>query len=239
MLSAMTATQKTDKMLIEILTEDTSGAVVVKRLTERIVAGEGMECEINVHPHRGCGSFPKDMLAKPPKFTGALLDLLPAELRAYNSVYADKEIILVIIMDSDNKDPQTLRQELYACAKSFAPGIRSVVGLCTEEIEAWLLGDKNAVISAYPDADTDVLDSYKPDSICGTWEVLCRAVSDDADDLIDIGYPAIGHYKSIWAESISRYLQPQSNVSPSFNTFRMALITALKNPVPIYRRREF
>ena len=225
-------------MLIEILSEDKSGAVVVERLAKRICENEGMDAEVHVHPHRGCGSLPKDMTAKPPKFASSLLDLLPAKLRAYNKVYGGKDVILIIAMDSDDNDPQTLRQEIYSCASKFAPNIRSIVGLSTEEIEAWMLGDKHAIIDAYPDCRRDVLDSYVQDSVCGTWETLCRAVSENAEELIDIGYPAIGHYKALWAETISRYMLPQKNVSPSFNTFKMALITALKNPGPIYRRRE-
>ena len=226
-------------MLIEILSEDKSGAIVVERLSERITESEGIKAQVNVHPHRGCGSLPKDMTAKPPKFANSLLDLLPSELRAYNKIYAGKDIILIIAMDSDDKDPQALRQEIYSVASKFAPDIRSVVGISTEEIEAWVLGDKSAIIEAYPDTNKDVLDSYVQDSVCGTWEILCRAVSDNAEELIDIGYPAIGHYKALWTENISKYMLPQRNVSPSFNTFKMALITALKNPVPIYRRREF
>ena len=226
-------------MLIEILSEDKSGAVVVERLSERITESEGIKAQVNVHPHRGCGSLPKDMTAKPPKFANSLLDLLPSELRAYNKIYAGKDIILIIAMDSDDKDPQALRQEIYSVAAKFAPDIRSVVGISTEEIEAWVLGDKNAIIDAYPDTKTKIIDEYVQDSICGTWEVLCRAISENAEELIDIGYPAIGHYKALWTENISRYMLPQRNVSPSFNTFKMALITALKNPVPIYRRREF
>ena len=225
-------------MLIEILSEDKSGAVVVERLAKRICENEGMDAEVHVHPHRGCGSLPKDMTAKPPKFASSLLDLLPAKLRAYNKVYGGKDVILILAMDSDDNDPQALRQEIYSCASKFAPNIRSIVGLSTEEIEAWMLGDKHAIIDAYPDCRRDVLDSYVQDSVCGTWETLCRAVSENAEELIDIGYPAIGHYKALWAETISRYRLPQKNVSPSFNTFKMALITALKNPVPIYRRRE-
>ena len=226
-------------MLIEILSEDKSGAVVVERLAERIVANEGLDVQVNVHPHRGCGSLPKDLTAKPPKFANSLLDLLPSELRAYNKIYAGKELILIIALDSDDKDPQALRQEIYTVASKFAPDIRSIVGISTEEIEAWILGDKQAIYDAYPDCNKEILDSYEQDSVCGTWEVLCRAISDNAEELIDIGYPAIGHYKALWAETISKYMLPQKNVSPSFNTFKMALITALKNPVPIYRRREF
>ena len=226
-------------MLIEILSEDKSGAIVVERLAERITENEGFKARVNVHPHRGCGSLPKDMTAKPPKFANSLLDLLPSELRAYNKIYAGKDIILIIAMDSDDKDPQALRQEIYACAAKFAPDIRSVVGISPEEVEAWVLGDKKAIIEAYPDSKKEVLDSYVQDSFCGTWEILCRAISENAEELIDIGYPAIGHYKALWTENISKYMMPQRNESPSFNTFKMALITALKNPVPIYRRREF
>ena len=226
-------------MLIEILSEDKSGAVVVERSVERICDAEGTKAQINVRPHRGCGSLPKDQNAKPPKFASSLLDLLPAKLRAYNNVYKGKDLILIIAMDTDNNDPEPMRKELYEVARTYAPDIRSVVGLSTEEIEAWMLGDRAAVIEAYPDCDKKVLDSYEQDSVCGTWEVLCRAINDNAEKLIDIGYPAIGHYKARWAEDISKYMIPQRNVSPSFNTFRMALVTALKNPVPIYRKRSF
>ena len=226
-------------MLIEILSEDKSGAVVVERLTQRITESEGVECKVNVHPHRGCGSLPKDMTAKPPRFASSLLDLLPSELRAYNKVYAGKDTILIIAMDSDDKDPQELRQEIYSVAAKFAPDIRSVVGISTEEIEAWVFGDKKAIYEAYPDSKKEILDSYVQDSVCGTWEILCRAISENAEELIDIGYPAIGHYKALWTENISQYMSPQNNASPSFKTFKMALITALKNPVPIYRKREF
>ena len=59
-------------MLIEILSEDKSGAVVVERLSERITESEGIKAQVNVHPHRGCGSLPKDMTAKPPKFANSL-----------------------------------------------------------------------------------------------------------------------------------------------------------------------
>lgn len=226
-------------MLIEILSEDKSGAVVVERSVERICDAEGTRAQINVRPHRGCGSLPKDQNAKPPKFASSLLDLLPAKLRAYNNVYKGKDLILIIALDTDNNDPEPMRKEIYEAARTYAPDIRSVVGLSTEEVEAWMLGDRAAVIEAYPDCDKKVLDSYEQDSVCGTWEVLCRAISDNAEKLIEIGYPAIGHYKARWAEDISQYMMPQRNVSPSFNTFRMALVTALKNPVPIYRKRSF
>ena len=45
-----------------------------------------------------------------------------------------------------------------------------------EEMEAWLLGDRQAILKEFPRAKVHVLDSYLQDSICGTWEVLADAV---------------------------------------------------------------
>lgn len=233
-------------MHIEILTEDKSGALVVKRLVDRMVADEGVSADVSVRPHRGCGSLPNDLSMKPPRFASALLDLLPAKCRAYNSVYRGTDNILIVIMDSDDRDPKLLRRRLYDVCHMCAPDIRSVIGLCTEEIEAWLLGDLGAVIRAYPDCDIKAYDKYVQDSICGTWEHLCRIVCpENYDDILEIGYPAIGHYKAKWAENISEYMDPQRNLSPSFNNFRMSLITALRKPgvvkgqFPIRHTRTF
>jgi len=221
-------------MHIEILTEDKSGSVVVERVVGRILDNLGLTAEVAVRPHRGCGSLPKDWDTKPIKFASALLDLLPAKCRAYNKVYGGSDTILVVIMDSDSNDPDELRRRLYTVTRKYAPDIRSVIGLCTEEIEAWLLGDVKAVLKAYPDSDVGVLDDYVQDSICGTWETLCRMTfPDNYESIIDVGYPAIGHYKARWAEAISQYMNPEDNVSPSFLTFKNALTAALRNCTPV------
>ena len=221
-------------MHIEILTEDKSGAVVVERLVNRILDNDGVNADVAVRPHRGCGSLPKDWNERPAKFESALLNLLPAKCRAYNKVYGGTDTILVVIMDSDDHDPDELRKTLYTVCKKYAQDIRSVVGLCTEEIEAWLLGDIKAIMKAYPDSDIEIYREYVQDSVCGTWEMLCKTTFPETyEDIIDIGYPAIGHYKARWAEAISLYMDPEANVSPSFNTFKNALRTALRDCSPI------
>lgn len=221
-------------MHIEVLTEDKSGAVVVERLVKRMLQKNGVEATVAVRPHRGCGSLPKDWDERPEKFESALLNLLPAKCRAYNKVYGGSDTVLVVIMDSDDNDPEELRKRLYTVCKKYARDIRSVIGLCTEEIEAWLLGDVKAVLKAYPDSDVDAYQDYVQDSVCGTWEALCRVTfPENYEGIIDIGYPAIGHYKARWAEAISQYMDPDENVSPSFQTFKNALMVALKNATPI------
>ena len=231
-------------MNIEILAEDKSGAVVVKRMVEAICRKEieGSQPQVEVRPHRGCGKLPSDMKAKPGKFASGLLDLLPAKCRAYESIYKDGDLILAVVMDSDNHDPAQLRSELYAVTNEYAPDIRCVIGLCTEEVEAWLLGDRKALLEAYPEADMKVIDSYEQDSVCGTWEVLCRAVCPDTyKSVIEVGYPAIGNYKAKWADNISCYMSPDNNRSPSFKLFANALTAAIKNPAPVksIHRRSF
>ena len=202
-------------MHIEILTEDKSGSVVVERLVSRLIEEEKVDATMAVRPHRGCGSLPKDWDTRPVKFASSLLDLLPAKCRAYNKVYGNTDTILVVIIDSDNNDPDMMRQELYRVCKKYARDI-------------------DALLKAYPDADLNAYKDYVQDSICGTWEMLCRVTYPyNYEDIIEIGYPAIGHYKARWAEAISPYMEPGNNVSPSFITFRNALLTALRNSAPI------
>lgn len=231
-------------MNIEILAEDKSGAVVVKRMVEAICRKELGEDipQVEVRPHRGCGKLPDDMKAKPGKFASGLLDLLPAKCRAYENIYGNGDLILAVVMDSDNNDPAQLRAELYAVTSQFAPDIRCVIGLCTEEVEAWLLGDRKALLEAYPEADVDLIDSYQQDSVCGTWELLCKAVCPDTyKSIIEVGYPAIGNYKAKWADNISSHMSPDNNRSPSFLLFANALTAAIKNPAPVksIHRRSF
>ena len=129
-------------MNIEILTEDKSGAVVVKRMVEAICRKElGDDIpEVEVRPHRGCGKLPDDMQAKPGKFASGLLDLLPAKCRAYENIYGNGDLILAVVMDSDNNDPALLRAELYAVTNQFAPDIRCPFYTFLLSSPRWLQG---------------------------------------------------------------------------------------------------
>lgn len=225
-------------MRIEVLAEDKSGSVIVQKLTSDICAFEGVSSDVFVRPHRGCGSIPKNPDARPMKLSGALLDLLPAKCRAYEDVFKNTDTVLVVVMDSDDNDPEELRKELYSIVHRYAPSVRSVIGLCTEEIESWMLGDKDAIWKAFPGASEYQYSKYKQDSVCGTWEALCRVVCpDNFNRIIEIGYPAIGTYKMKWAEAIAPHMDISENLSPSFINYRMALTAAIKNPKPVKVRR--
>lgn len=211
-------------MQFEVLTEDRSGSVVVKRLMSKIIAPHIPDFGIRVRPHRGRGDLPSNMNGNPKRDATGLLDLLPAKLRAYDRVFAGNDFVLVVVMDSDDHSPGELKAKLISICKKYAPNIQFVIGLCVEETESWLIGDMDALKTAYPEADLSVLDEYEQDSVCGTWEVLCHCIyGNKAERLIRVGYPAIGQYKHEWADRISEHMDPSRNVSPSFKSFHSYL----------------
>ncbi len=67
---------------------------------------------------------------------------------------------IFVIFDKDNVDCSL---QVFFC-------------IAIEEMEAWLLGDKEAVIKAYPRAKKQLLQKYVQDSIIGTWECLADIV---------------------------------------------------------------
>ncbi|UCH92116.1 MAG: hypothetical protein JSV88_17710 [Candidatus Aminicenantes bacterium] len=101
--------------------------------------------------------------------------------------------------------------------------------IAIEEIEAWYLGDREAVLSAYPNASKSILENYQPDSIGGTWEKLADAIYPGGSKaLINAGWPSAGQEKCKWAEKISPLMNIEKNQSKSFQVFRDGL-RALRN----------
>jgi len=216
-------------MRVELLSEDRSGGLVLQRLTECILRQFTKDYSCFLRPHRGCGYWPDHPEQKPAPFSAGLLELLPAKLRAYDKVYSGTDTIVIVCIDSDDHDPEELMSRLKATCRSYAQNLATVIAISVEEMESWILADKNAILLAYPDADMDRLSEYEQDSVCGTWEVLCDVILRDQSPRIRrIGYPAIGQYKATWAEKISKYMLPGNNVSPSFKKYEMALSSAVR-----------
>jgi hypothetical protein len=89
--------------------------------------------------------------------------------------------------------------------------------LAIEEGEAWLLGDPDAVLAAYPKINVSYLYSYVPDSICGTWESLADLVyPGGAKALKSKGFIEVGHQKYQWAKNIAPFVDPNRHRSNSF-----------------------
>jgi hypothetical protein len=131
---------------------------------------------------------------------------------------------VAVVVDLDSRDCQALKQELLAVADACAPRPNTLFRIAIEEMEAWLLGDRQALLAAYPEAKIRFLDGYIQDSICGTWETLANAVyPGGAKALKALPYPVIGAEKHRWARDITPRLSIEANTSRSVQVFRDGL----------------
>ena len=208
-------------MHFEILTEDQSGQRALETLVPKIIGGEHTHRIIG---HKGIGRIPKKLTAHNAK-DKTLLGKLPAMLRAYGKTYKDYPAAVIVVCDLDDKCLIAFRQDLYGVLNACRPKPEARFCMAIEEGEAWLLGDIAAVKAAYPKAKTSVLNAYKNDSICGTWECLADAVyNGGAARLFSRGPQATGYEKSQWATQITPHMDIKRNKSPSFAYFRDKLL---------------
>ena len=202
-------------MHIEFLVEDASGKKLLGALLPKLL---GPAHTWRIHAYKGVGHIPPNLKGTTDPNKRILLDNLPRLLRGYaNTPGIDAVVVLV---DTDNRNCAAFLAELNALVAVSAPALTVLIRLAIEEIEAWYLGDKHALLRAYPTARQrqDRLKRYKQDSICGTWELLA-----------DIIYPegatglkrdkTVGSKKYEWAENIAPLLEPERNLSPSFRKF--------------------
>ncbi len=211
---------------LEILIEDRSGARLLEGLLQPLVSKRPLPWTMAMRPHRGIGRLPRDWRLRPAPFASGLLDLLPAKLRVYERQAARKpDFILVIVLDADREPPDERLHELLTLVRHSTECLTAVIAIAVEEMEAWILGDPEAVLAAWPHADRRLLAGYEQDSICGTWELLARVILGcTAERLIRVGYPAVGAMKGEWAETVAPHLDPARNRSPSFRRFHRVLL---------------
>ena len=207
-------------MHLEVLVEDQSGSIALEHILEKILGANYTEHSWRMHPYKGIGRLPKGLRGVPNPANQLLLDNLPRLLRGYGRSLTDSSALLVVV-DSDDRDCVAFKQELLGVLNACNPRPKTLFRIAIEESEAWLLGDRAAVKSAYPNAKDSVLNNYVQDSVCGTWEVLADAVhSGGSVFLKKLGYPAAGMAKCDWARDIAPHLDVNQNQSKSFQVFR-------------------
>lgn len=209
-------------MHFEILVEDQSGKKMLDKLVPRII---GEAHTFRVLPYKGIGKIPKGMKPGSDANKRILLDQLPRILKGHGKTFAgygpNYPAAAIVVCDLDRKGFHDFRQELFDLLAACHPKPETRFCLAIEEGEAWLLGDRDAILAAYPGAKAAVLDGYVQDSICGTWEVLADALhSGGSAVLIAAGWQASGAAKSDWAKAISSHMDVEDNASPSFHYFR-------------------
>lgn len=209
----------------EILVEDQSGKKSLEIIIPKII---DTRHTFKIHAYKGIGHLPKNMKDTDDASKRILLTNLPKLLKGYGRTFnkypGNYEAIVVLVCDLDDRCLKEFRQNLLDILHACKPQPVTQFCFAIEEGEAWYLGDITAIKKAYPRVINSVLDSYKNDSICGTWEKLADAIYPGGSvELIKKGWQAIGFEKSKWAVTISPHMDIHRNNSASFCYFRKKL----------------
>lgn len=209
-------------MHIEILVEDSSGEKLLKAILPKLLGEYGDPHTWNMHSYKGIGRIPKNLKGSADPAKRILLDQLPRLLQGYGRTSGIDAV--VVVLDTDKRSCVGFLNELKTLAAGCNPVPNALFRLAIEEVEAWYLGDRQALTAAYPRAKGDVLNRYEQDSLCDTWELLADAVYPGGSAAIKkAGWPLPGQIKHEWAEKIGPLLEPDRNASPSFGKLRDGL----------------
>ena len=202
-------------MHFEFLVEESSLESALTQLLPKILPST---VTFKIHAFRG----KDDLICK-----------LPNRLKGYQA-WLPPDWKIVILIDEDREDCLKLKKQLENIAilaglitksscqknKSFQVLNRIVV----EELEAWFFGDVEAICQAYPKVSANLANQqpYRdPDAIKGgTWEALERV-------LRRAGYHQGGLEKYKASSEISKYMNPESNRSKSFQVFCQGLLESI------------
>lgn len=193
-------------MRVELLLEEPSAAELMQVIFPRLRPGVAFRCRA----HRNWQE---------------LLQKLPLLLRGYaqRMQYGEPDLRIVVVMDADSLGVRRL-QELEAIAQAAglttdatAAGQRFVVlnRLAVNELESWLLGDRQAVQTAYPRIR---FGSLKPDP-----DYLAKPSDKLLEMLQQIGLFPNGPRKPEWARTIGAHMDPVQNASTSFRLFQQGI----------------
>ncbi|MBD3398549.1 DUF4276 family protein [Candidatus Micrarchaeota archaeon] len=217
-------------MHLEILVEDESGSILIKELMRKILEPYREHHTYRVIEYKGAGRIPKDLKGNIDPQKRILLDRLPKLLIGYGKAWQSYPHHIIVVVDQDSRDCIQFKDELVKIANQCKPKPNVFFRIAIEEIEAWLMGDENAIIEAYPRARKDVLRNYRQDSVCGTWEKLADAIhTGGSAELIKLGYPVTGRKKAEWAGRIGPNMDVNRNNSKSFQVFRDGIISLLES----------
>lgn len=186
---------------IEVLVEGSSDVPTIREvLTRKFSLIENQH--FRIHPHKGRGDLPSNILKNPELQNRSLLYQLPAKLKGYSTWLTKKDWVLVVV-DADDTPCHELLSDLQTMLQRLPKVPRVLFRIAIEETESWFIADAAAVKSAYPNAHLINLKKITPDAICGAWEKLKEAIQ------------ATGKDKTAWAEAIAPHLDFDTPSSPS------------------------
>lgn len=157
-----------------------------------------------------------------------LMANLGVRLKGY-SQWIPEDWRIVVLVDEDRQDCRRLKADMERSAaaaglitKTSAGGKRFTVlnRIAVEELEAWFLGDVEALRTAYPGVSANLANQAKfrdPDAVTGgTWEALERVLQ-------RAGHFPGGIGKIDLARTMARHMTPEINRSRSFQCLMTGL----------------
>lgn len=203
-------------MHIEFLVEELSAEEAIRNFVPKII---GPSHTIDVHHYQG----KTDLMQK-----------LPLRLEGYRR-WLPQDWRIVVLIDEDRQDCKAQKHRLESMARQArfftktAPGPRNeftvLNRIAVEELEAWFLGDVEALVAAYPRTPRSLASKaryHDPDNISGgTWEALEQVMK-------KAGYYPSGLPKVETARNVSMHMEPTRNRSRSFQVFRDGLIDLVR-----------
>lgn len=199
-------------MHIEIHVEEPSAEEALKHIVPKIVRGRATFRVIDY------GSKPK------------LLKNLPDRLKAYAArIDRGEDLKLLVLIDRDDDDCRELKARLERMAMEAGLRTKSASGLrgsfvivnrlAIEELEAWFIGDGDALRAAFPRVRSfERKATFRdPDAVRGgTWEALHRLLKRHGI------YPGV-YPKIDAARRIAPHMNVSANRSISFRAFHEGL----------------
>ncbi len=208
---------------IEILVEDQSGGILAEQIMDKYVEGKD-NITYKIHSFKGIGKIPLKTRGIAQVKSKRLLTDLPMYLRGISlslETMPGKKAIFVLL-DNDDNDCGQLKSNLVRMYEELKVPIQVFFCIAVEEMEAWLLGDSEALLKAYPMAKRQLMQKYVQDSVIGTWEYLADIVYKGGLQALKrnaSSYYEIGQFKCECAKNIGKLLDIRGNSSQSFNYF--------------------
>jgi len=191
---------------LEVLVEEPSAEEALRHILPKIIARRAAFRLINM------------------RSKGRLLRELPKRLRAYRRrIDQGEDLRILVLVDRDDDDCMMLKRRLELAARDAglftksAPdgnGCFQVVNrIVIEELEAWFMGDQEALKGAFPSLrHTKFPTTFQNPDNGGTWERLHRFLKQHG--IYKKSYPKIDA-----ARRIAPHVEPARNCSRSFRRF--------------------
>lgn len=212
-------------MYFQFLIEDSSTEILIHHIMEKIqILYSDKEILYDSKSFSGIGHLRTSGNIMERK-GGNLLNNLQMYLKAFDKTLRNmgNQAAIIIVLDNDQREPEEFRRQLEQIASNSLLFTHHIYAIAVKEMEAWLLGDEDAIWQAYPNARRNYLREYKQDSICDTWQVLANMLYSGGLKRLQkkagSKYTEIGKMKCEWADKIGFFLNLKKNKSPSFQYF--------------------